>query len=329
MISEQEIRALYNKEMPLFSLLGELVSDKIIEVLVTRLGSLEEVHKLIKIPIVPRLKDIDSLISKALYRDKNYSDPYSDITDKVGVRFVVLLSKDVKVISEIIETIDIWDYSQDRNYEGERLLDPKVFDYQSVHYILTLKKDTTFKGETLPAGLPCEVQIRTLLQHAYSELTHDTVYKPKFRTEPIIVRHVAKSMALIETTDEIFDRVYIELVKTYKVMSDFFDVLKTIYSKIQECKLEEKMNFLIIDKFYSTIPSIKTEDLVTFIDAHSFLPELIKEKSKHTLLYRQPIVILLYYLANTQKHALKRSWPLTETELAPFFTDLGISYDVD
>src|SRR3546814_12228521 len=28
-------------------------------------------------------------------------------------------------------------------------------------------------------GTPCEVQLRTLLQHAHSQLTHDTIYKPK------------------------------------------------------------------------------------------------------------------------------------------------------
>ncbi|WP_426709518.1 hypothetical protein [Enterobacter cloacae complex sp. 284J4] len=43
-----------------------------------------------------------------------------------------------------------------------------------------------------------------LLQHAYAELTHDAIYKAKTIVEPDIHTTVAKSMALIETTDDFF-----------------------------------------------------------------------------------------------------------------------------
>ncbi|RWP54341.1 MAG: hypothetical protein EOR07_34055 [Mesorhizobium sp.] len=39
------------------------------------------------------------------------------------------------------------------------------------------KDELTFDGETIAAGTPCEIQVRTILQHAYSQLTHDTIYK--------------------------------------------------------------------------------------------------------------------------------------------------------
>jgi putative GTP pyrophosphokinase len=56
----------------------------------------------------PRLKGEHKFIEKAFYRNKNYSDPYNDITDKVGVRFVVLLGSDVKTVVRVLESIQGW-----------------------------------------------------------------------------------------------------------------------------------------------------------------------------------------------------------------------------
>src|SRR5690606_22227118 len=95
--------------------------------------------------------------------------------------------------------------SKDKDFEAEREAHPLEFVYQSVHYVLKSKPGQAFNGVNLPAGLACEIQVRTLLQHAHSELTHDTLYKPKATAKPAVHRTVAKSMALIEATDEFFD----------------------------------------------------------------------------------------------------------------------------
>ena len=34
-----------------------------------------------------------------------------------------------------------------------------------------------YNGHTIEKDTPCEIQIRTLEQHAYAELSHDYVYK--------------------------------------------------------------------------------------------------------------------------------------------------------
>ena len=47
--------------------------------------------------------------------------------------------------------------------------------------------------------------MRTLLQHAHSELTHDTIYKPSVVQTPAMLRAAAKSMALIEATGDYFE----------------------------------------------------------------------------------------------------------------------------
>ena len=67
--------------------------------------------------------------------------------------------------------------------------------------------ELTLGALTVPVGTPCEIQIKTILQHAYSELTHDTIYKPKVDATPKMRRTAAKSMALIEATNDYFQQV--------------------------------------------------------------------------------------------------------------------------
>ena len=57
----------------------------------------------LKLPVVPRVKDQDSILHKAFYRGKNYENPFEEIEDKVGLRFVVLLSEDIRIIESAVK----------------------------------------------------------------------------------------------------------------------------------------------------------------------------------------------------------------------------------
>lgn len=68
---------------------GDFVVSKVSEG-ITNSGF--DIGNFIKLPPTARVKDDKSLIDKAFYRpNKNYSDPYEEIEDKVGCRFVLLL----------------------------------------------------------------------------------------------------------------------------------------------------------------------------------------------------------------------------------------------
>ncbi|MGC8001178.1 GTP pyrophosphokinase, partial [Salmonella enterica] len=77
---------------------------------------------------------------------KKYANPYHDITDKAGIRFVVLLTSDIKKIEEALISSPAWEYSKDRDYEEERLAKPLVFTYQSVHYVVRAIRDIEVDG---------------------------------------------------------------------------------------------------------------------------------------------------------------------------------------
>jgi hypothetical protein len=59
------------------------------------------------------------------------------------------------------------------------------------------------------------------------------------------------------------------------------------------------------------------------VEENAFL--LTAHKNDKGLLYKQPILHLIYYLIEHYKHQTWELWPLTDAELRPLFNDLGKS----
>lgn len=51
------------------------------------------------------------------------------------------------------------------------------------------------------------------------------------------------------------------------------------------------------------------------------------EENQDLILYQQPIVIALYFLAKNYSRELEDAWDFTLDILQPVFDDLGISFD--
>ncbi|EKO3514438.1 hypothetical protein LB044_003309 [Vibrio fluvialis] len=88
-------------------------------------GTGKDLDSHLKQPAKARVKSDDSLIDKAFYRPhKNYENPYEDIEDKVGCRFVVLLVEHIDELSEIIKSNEKWEYVECRHFSEERKKSP-------------------------------------------------------------------------------------------------------------------------------------------------------------------------------------------------------------
>lgn len=320
-MTEVELIKKYENEKEVYKKWGKFVTNYVAEQLVIQ----NLYDKIIKIEPKPRLKDNKSLISKGFYRDKKYKNPYEEITDKVGTRFVVLLTTEISHISKIVEKCESWIQSKDRDFEEEKLKAPEFFTYQSVHYIVRNKNSFDFENSTIPIDIPCEIQIRTLLQHAYSELTHDTIYKPTVRTTPKIKRLIARSMALIETTDNIFLNVMEELNNIENKRKELLNKLSEFYKSFNNLEFEPKMNNIILDSFDKILENVNINEVFKFFDNNQTLKNIIKRKSKTELLYSQPIILLLYYFLTKYTNETKNKWPLSFSHLTPIFIDLGIA----
>ncbi len=319
--SKEEFLKKYEQEKPMFDAWGHYVQKYIYDKLEK---SNTDIEKIIKIKSDPRVKDNDSIIAKAFLR-KKYTNAYEEITDKVGVRFVVMVNKQITIIKNIIEEADIWDYSKDQDYEEAIKKHPDIFSYESVHYIVRNRHDINENGILIKKGTPCEVQIRTLEQHAYAELSHDYVYKQESKTNSSTKRCMARSMALNETTDELFSKVY-DMVEEEN--TKYYDLVDFLCSKISFPNYNEKIDRsiyecinLMLDKY-----NISKETINHFL-SDCYIDKI--NKRQDTIIYQQPMIIVLYVLAEDHSAELEENWCFTQDMLGMIFSDLGIASNDD
>ena len=328
-VNEQEILERWETDKPLYRAWSKLIAQEIERRLIPVIAPIH-LDYFLKIPMVPRLKGDSSLIDKALYRNKPYKNPYGDITDKVGMRYVVLLTTHINTFCSIIESVEcepFWYQTKDKDYEEERLAKPLEFSYQSVHYILRSKAGLSIDGQNIPEGLACEVQIRTLLQHAHSELTHDTLYKPKTIAKPSVKRTVAKSMALIEATDEFFEQAMKDLASASEPQRQLLDYLSEAYRRGTGFEPgQERSNQLVVDAFIELLPQEATARIEEFLTAKSYVFSRIKEQKGMRHLFNQPAVLLAYFLVDKMPAQTREHWPIDSDDLAKIFSDLGAAY---
>lgn len=322
-MNEHEFREKWQAEKPLYNAWGEFVVSTIKDLLIAE-GLTPEI--LIKTPAIPRLKTDTSLVDKAFYRpDKSYKEPYTEIEDKVGVRFVVLLIDDIQLLCRLIEGFGQWSYDKCRHFDEKRE-NPLLFIYQSVHYIVRPTKPLSVGDVTIPTYTPCEIQIRTLLQHAHAELTHDAIYKSNRKVNPEVHRTVAKSMALIETTDGFFSDATKRL--NHGPLEEFGIVerLDGIYESLTGLKpYNQKSSLLIWDEFEQFIDGSLIDSISIFITERGEIPQLIKERYAEHNLYQQSIVLFLYWMLAKKRRRLMSNWPLSSQIIEMMANDLCIS----
>lgn len=324
-MTEEEFLERWYQERPLVEAWGKFVAQKLMQEISPLVAPLSA-DIFVRMPASPRVKGEGSILTKAFYRDKNYADPLAQITDKVGVRFVVLLAKEIATVCHAIEACPDWEASKDKDYEEERTKSPYEFKYQSVHYVVRCKASKDVGEVTVPAGTPCEIQVRTILQHAHSELTHDTIYKPSVVDTPDMHRAAAKSMALIEATNDYFEQL-MELIENNvapnKKLSIEMDALyRELVGRSPDITRAEGLLNDAFAGFGGDHPAATTRDLFT---AKPFLLDRIRERAPTKLLFRQPSIMLAYLAVAKRPSDAQDAWPLTRAELKPIYTDLGLA----
>jgi len=323
-MNETDFKNKWESDKPIYRAWGKYIVKVVTEALQNRGKVLED---FLKVPVKYRLKSNRSLIDKAFYRpEKDYTDPYNQIEDKVGVRFIVLLLDDIKEIYNTIQEQEEWAFTTCKHYEEDRERDPLLFTYQSVHCILRPHKEIEFEGFKIPTTTPCEIQIRTLLQHAHAELTHDAIYKSKRTVQPKVQRTVAKSMALIETTDDFFIDVTVSLnygpLQEHKIL----ERLDGLYFSTTGIKSHTQKSSLIIwDEFEQFVDGHLVDNIQTMLKENDFIPEIIKGRYSENAFYQQSTVLFVYWLLRKRKKRLLEDWPFSKGLLDPLANDLGIS----
>ncbi len=157
--------------------------------------------------VTGRTKSVESFAAKAARTVDGqplYPDPLTEITDQVGLRVITYIHSDVAAVAELLADelvlLDDRDMGQETASEGR-------FGYASRHLLVGVAEDDTAHRRL--RNQPAQVQIRTVLQHAWAEFEHDIRYKGSIPEEhrSDFDRRFTLAAGLLELADREFSTI--------------------------------------------------------------------------------------------------------------------------
>ena len=148
--------------------------------------------------IESRVKAYDSLAGKLELKGHKYNS-LADLTDILGLRVITFYIDDVDKVASAVERL--FEIDWDNTVDKRKIHEIDSFGYLSLHYICSIP------------GFPYrfEIQMRTLLQHAWANMDHDTGYKSGVEIPKRYLRNMSRLAGMLELVDDEFSKIRIEL----------------------------------------------------------------------------------------------------------------------
>ncbi len=159
--------------------------------------------------IQSRVKGVDSIREKLRKTDAHGNAKYKkgipDLDDVLGVRIITYIQPDVtNVVSaltgqfNVVENVD----------KKAQQINEGLMGYAAHHLVLEVPHARTPPGCAACVGTRFEVQVKTVLQHAWAEFEHDVRYKAIGEVPPAINRAFTLASGLIELADDEFVKIH-------------------------------------------------------------------------------------------------------------------------
>lgn len=212
--------------------------------------------------ITSRVKERDSLTQKIDVKSDKYKS-LSEVTDIAGIRIITYYDSDVERAAKIVEREFCVD--KENSINKREALGPEKFGYCSVHYVVSMNEDRLKLPENRGyAGIKCEIQIRTVLQHAWAEIEHDLGYKSEIDIPKDIRRSFSRLAGLLEVADKEFQEIR-DFLETYREKveaeisekSDYGTPDCELDAVVLEAVLKTKPNFQELNRRIGEIAGMK------------------------------------------------------------------------
>lgn len=296
--------------------------DDVLKREIRRVGILAEVKH--------RAKELDSLIKK-LIRKPLHS--YDSLPDKAGVRVIVRYKSEIDPVLELAK--HIFDRGEPENKLDR--LEPNTFGYLSVHADIRLRADDPLGATYSPSRFRAEMQVRTLAQHLWAEMAHDSVYNSEESLRPankLLQRRIYILAGVVELADEEFNRIEHEMPTVPE-----FRVLKSLERNYYKLTVRRGDTELSLDVIRLLLPLYRTDPVQVaahldqvFSENEEVLHDVYakaEEISNLSAFLFQPEALMIYDLLKTEPLSVRESWATSfpEKELERIANAFGISFD--
>ncbi len=194
-------------------------------------------------PVAFRAKDIEKLREKYLRKPGLVDKPLEEIQDLAGCRVIFYLEEEIAPFIEVLKReFDCVDFPNTK-------LDPS--GYNATHIIIKLDERRSKLAEYSEfSNLLCEIQLTTVLFHAWSEINHDIIYKKEEGTEKFSKR----DMDFIEE-------------KLKEIMQNYLWKANYNFSFVvgQYARLKKGMQILNTETMKSLSESTSNDDILRYI----------------------------------------------------------------
>ncbi|KRA32758.1 MULTISPECIES: DUF429 domain-containing protein [unclassified Nocardioides] len=160
--------------------------------------------------VTGRAKSVSSFAAKAARTVDGrpvFGDPLREITDQIGIRVITYVHSDVQAVADLMEDQVV--VHDDRDMGRETASEGR-WGYASRHLLVGLDPAREGHDEfALLRGRQAQIQVRTVLQHAWAEFEHDIRYKGTIPDEyvPDLDRRFTLAAGLLELADREFSTI--------------------------------------------------------------------------------------------------------------------------
>ena len=197
----QELLAQYNHLLPVYERMEKVIPERLKEIF--------DDAGIIVAALEHRVKTEESLAGKLKLKGGKYKDIFA-VTDLVGIRVITFYIDDVDKVASIVERI--FDVDWENSIDKRKAHEIDSFGYLSLHYICRIPESAYTDPEHPELNkIRFEVQMRTVLQHAWANMNHDTGYKSGVEIPTIYMRNMSRLAGMLELVDDEFSRIRREI----------------------------------------------------------------------------------------------------------------------
>lgn len=137
-------------------------------------------------------------------------------------------------------------------------------------------------------------------------------------------RTVAKSMAPIEAVDDFFERAIQQLGEATAAERAAMQSLSQLFETfVGLAPGNDKSNALVLHALRQQIAPDLHSQIEAMLRAKPFILDNIRARYGSVHAFRQPWILFAYLQVDRQPNQTQDSWPLTQSEINPIYTDLG------